>query len=75
MPVPRVRTSTDIKGAAMIALILTLVVLGLILYLIKAYIPMDPIISTLITVVIVLCVIVYLLRMVGVMDLPVPRFR
>lgn len=59
----------------MIALILTLVVLGVALWLIKTYIPMDPAISTLITVLVVLVVVLYLLRVVGLVDIPVPRLR
>ncbi len=58
----------------MIALILGLVLLGVCLYLIKQ-IPMDPTISTLITVVVVICAVLWLLRAFGVMDMPVPRLR
>lgn len=49
----------------MISLILTLALLGLVLYLIETYIPMDPTIRTLIRVVIVVCVILWLLRFLG----------
>lgn len=59
----------------MIMLILSLAILGLILYLIKTYIPMDPAISMLITVLIVICVIFYLLRLFGVPDFPLPTLR
>lgn len=57
----------------MIALVLGLALLGLVLYLIETYIPMDPAIKTIIRVVIVVCVIVYLASLFGVMDLPLPR--
>lgn len=57
----------------MLGLVLALAILGLVLYLIETYVPMDPIIKTIIRVVIVIAVIVYLANMFGVMDLPVPR--
>lgn len=59
----------------MIALILALVVIGCALFLIKTYIPMDPAISTLITVVVVLCCVAWLLGVFGVVDIPVPHVR
>ena len=59
----------------MIALLVLLVVVGLCLYLIETYIPMDPVIKTVIRVVVVLCVVLYLLSAFGVVDMPVPRLR
>jgi len=59
----------------MIALIVLLVVVGLCLYLIETYIPLDPVIKTVIRVVVVLCVVIYLLSAFGVVDMPVPRLR
>jgi len=59
----------------MIALLVLLVVVGLCLYLIETYIPMDPVIKTVIRVVVVLCVVIYLLNAFGVVDMPVPRLR
>jgi len=59
----------------MIALIVLLVVVGLCLYLIETYIPLDPVIKTVIRVVVVLCVVLYLLSAFGVVDMPVPRLR
>ena len=58
----------------MIALILTLAVFGLIAYLIVTYIPMPDPIKTVIIVMVVICMIIYLLQVVG-FDLPVPRLR
>lgn len=46
----------------MISLIITLAVIGLILWLIEAKIPMDSTIKVLIQVIVVIAVIVYLLR-------------
>lgn len=59
----------------MIALVLGLALLGLVLYLIETYIPMDATIKVVIRVVIVVCVIVYLAQLFGVADLPLPRAR
>ena len=59
----------------MIQLLVVLVVVGLCLYLIETYIPMDPVIKTVIRVVVVLCVVIYLLNAFGVVDMPVPRLR
>jgi len=59
----------------MIALIVLLVVVGLCLYLIETYIPLDPVIKTVIRVVVVLCVVLYLLLAFGVVDMFVLRLR
>lgn len=59
----------------MIAVIVTLIIIGVCLYLVEAYIPMSPPIKTVIRVVIVLMVCLWLLNVFGVMDLPVPRVR
>ena len=58
----------------MIALILTLAIFGLIAYLIVTYIPMPDPIKTVIIVMVVICMIIYLLQVIG-FDLPVPRVR
>jgi uncharacterized membrane-anchored protein len=49
----------------LISVVITLVVLGLVLYLIENYIPLDPVIKTVIRVVVVLAVILWLLRVAG----------
>lgn len=59
----------------MIGLLLVLVILGVCLYLAETYIPMDPVIKTVIRVVVVLFAIVYLLRAFGVADFDLPRLR
>lgn len=46
----------------MISLLLFLVVIGVALYLIEAYVPMDPAIKTVIRVLVVLFVVILLLR-------------
>jgi hypothetical protein len=59
----------------MISVIIILVVLGIILYLVETYIPMSPPFKLVIRVVIVLFSILYLLRVFGIADTPVPHFR
>lgn len=57
----------------MIGLILTLALIGLILYLIETYIPMDQTIKLVIRIVIVVVVIYWLIGLFGIADLPLPR--
>lgn len=61
----------------MISLIITLAVIGFILYLICTYVPMDARIKQLIVIVAIICIVVYLLRAFGIWgsDVPVPRLR
>jgi len=58
----------------MIALLVTLVVVGLILYLVETYIPMSPPIKTVLRVVVVLILILWLVRLFG-LDVPLTGFR
>lgn len=57
----------------MIALLLTLVIVGVALYLVEQYVPMSPPIKTVLRVVVVLLLVFYLLRAFGIGDVPVPR--
>jgi hypothetical protein len=57
----------------MIALILTLALVGFLVYLIITYIPMPPPFKNVIIVIVVVLLVLYLLRVLGVSDLPVPR--
>lgn len=57
----------------MIALILTLALVGFLVYLIITYIPMPPPFKNVIIVIVVVLLVLYLLRVLGVGDLPVPR--
>lgn len=59
----------------MISLILTLALIGLILFLIEQYIPMDPTIKTVIRILVVVLVVLWLIRLLGIDDLPLPTFR
>ncbi|GGI93109.1 hypothetical protein GCM10007973_31750 [Polymorphobacter multimanifer] len=53
-------------GANMINLLITLVVVGIILWLINTYIPMDGKIKSIVNIVVVIAVIIYLLRFAGI---------
>jgi hypothetical protein len=59
----------------MLMLILTLAIIGFVVYLITTYIPMPPIFKTGILVIVAVIVILYLMQVLGVADLPVPRVR
>ena len=58
----------------MIGLILTLVIIGVILYFLEQ-LPLDPTIRMVIRVVIILCVVIWLLQFLGVADMPLPHWR
>ena len=57
----------------MIALILTLAVIGVILYLIER-LPMDPAILMAIRIIVIICVILWLVQVFG-LDVPLPHWR
>ena len=63
----------------LINLIVTLIVVGVLLWLINAYIPMDGTIKKILNVVVVICVVVWLLNVFGVIghagDIRVPQVR
>ena len=64
---------------SLITLALTLVVVGVLLWLVNAYIPMDGKIKKILNVVVVICVVVWLLSAFGVLggarDIRVPQVR
>lgn len=59
----------------MIGLVLTLALLGLIVYLITTYIPMPSIFKTAIYVIVAVVLILYLMRVFGISDVPIPSLR
>ena len=62
----------------MIALVITLVIVGVLLWLVNQYLPMDQKIKTILNVVVVICVVLYLLYAFGILggaDVPVPKLR
>ena len=62
---------------SLISLIITLVVVGVLLWLVNTYIPMDGKIKNILNVVVVICVVVWLLFAFGILhhsgDISVPR--
>lgn len=59
----------------MIHVLVVLIIIGVALYLVQTYIPMAAPIKTVITVVVVLCLVLWLLQVFGISDIPVPRVR
>jgi len=64
---------------SLISLVITLIVIGVLLWLVNAYIPMDGKIKKILNVVVVICVVVWLLSVFGVLghssDIRVPQVR
>lgn len=64
---------------SLISLIITLIVVGVLLWLVNTYIPMDAKIKKILNVVVVICVVVWLLFAFGVLDrssdIRVPQLR
>ena len=63
----------------LISLILTLIVVGVLLWLVNNYIPMDGKIKRILNIVVVICVVLWLLSAFGILNLSggvrVPRLR
>ena len=59
----------------MITVLLTLVIIGVLLYLVETHLPISPPIKLIIRIVVVLLVVLWLLQVFGIGDYPVPRFR
>lgn len=68
-----------LRRVKMLSLVITLIVVGILLWLVNAYIPMDAKIKNILNVVVVVCVVVYLLSAFGIFnhahDVPVPKLR
>ena len=64
---------------SLISLVLTLIVVGVLLWLVNTYIPMDGKIKQILNIVVVICVIVWLLYAFGILnhssDIRVPQLR
>ena len=64
---------------SLISLAITLIVIGVLLWLVNSYIPMDGKIKKILNVVVVICVVVWLLSAFGVIghsgDIQVPQVR
>jgi bacteriorhodopsin len=63
----------------MISLVVTLIVIGVLLWLVNTYIPMDSKIKKILNIVVVVCVVVWLLYAFGILgrggDIRVPQLR
>jgi len=63
----------------MISLVITLIVVGVLLWLVNTYLPMDGKIKQILNAVVVICVVVWLLSAFGVLghtgDIKVPQVR
>ena len=53
---------------SLISLVITLIVVGVLLWLVNNYIPMDSKIKNILNIVVVVAVVVWLLNMLGLMD-------
>ncbi len=64
---------------SLISLIVTLIIVGVLLWLVNTYIPMDGKIKKILNVVVVICVVVWLLYAFGILnhsnDIRVPRLQ
>jgi hypothetical protein len=64
---------------SLISLVITLIVVGVLLWLVNAYIPMDGKIKKILNIVVVVCVVVWLLFAFGIIDrssdIRVPQVR
>jgi len=64
---------------SLISLIVTLIVVGVLLWLVNTYIPMDGKIKKILNIVVVICVVLWLLSVFGVIghsgDIRVPQIR
>ncbi len=63
----------------MVSLVITLIVIGVLLWLVNTYIPMDGKIKQILNAIVVICVVVWLLSAFGVLghsnDIRVPQVR
>lgn len=59
----------------MIHVLLILMVIGFLVYLVETYIPMSPPIKIVIRVIVVVFLCLWLMQVLGISDLPVPRVR
>lgn len=63
----------------MLGLIIVLIVIGLLLFAVNSYLPLDPKIKTIINVVVVICTVLYVLSAFGLFagtaNIPIPRLR
>jgi len=54
---------------SLIGLVLTLIVVGVLLWLMNTYVPMDPMIKRIINIIVICVVVLWLLQVFGLLDL------
>jgi hypothetical protein len=62
----------------MLQVLLVLIVVGVLLWLVNTYIPMDGTIKRIVNVVVIICIVLWLLQVFGVLGLvntPIPRIH
>lgn len=63
----------------MLSLVITLIVIGVLLWLVTTYIPMDATIKRIIIIVVIVCVVLYVLAAFGLLnhahEVPVPQIH
>lgn len=59
----------------MLGLILVLALVGFVVYLVTTYIPMPPVFKTVIYVIVAIVLVLYMMRVFGIADIPVPSMR
>lgn len=59
----------------MISIVIYLIIVGVLLWLMNTYIPMDQKIKTIINILVVILVVLWLVNIFGLLDLPVPNYR
>jgi len=59
----------------MIYIFVTIIVIGIVLYLVENYIPMDPPIKVILRAVVVLLLLLWILQSFGIIDMPLRQVR
>lgn len=59
----------------MITVLIVLIIIGVLMYLVETYVPMAPPFKLIIRIVVILFVVLWLLRIFGIFDIPVPQAR
>jgi len=59
----------------MIYIFVTIIIIGIVLYLVENYIPMDPPIKVILRAVVVLLLLLWILQSFGIIDMPLRQVR
>lgn len=69
----RVVEITHVYHPRMIMLLLTIVIIGALVYLVETYVKMSPPFLMLFRIVVLVAVVIWIMKIFGIVDLPVPR--